>query len=70
MWSTTTCDNQMEALIVAYEGEGMEVNENCILGYLKIMGIPSAPKGIPEISVCMDLDASNVLRVFAEDVSP
>ncbi|KAF6151825.1 hypothetical protein GIB67_010399 [Kingdonia uniflora] len=70
MWFTITRDNQTEALIVVYEGEGKKVDENHILGYFKIMGIPSAPKGIPEISVCMDLDASNILRVFAGAVSP
>ncbi|KAF6159314.1 hypothetical protein GIB67_032085 [Kingdonia uniflora] len=70
---TTTRNNQTEALIVVYEGEGKKVDENHILGYFKIMGIPSAPKGIPEISVWMDLDASNVLRVlrvFAGAISP
>ncbi|KAF6168173.1 hypothetical protein GIB67_011558 [Kingdonia uniflora] len=70
MLFTTTRDNQTEALIVAYEGEGKEVDENRILGYFKIIGIPSALKGIPEISVCMDLDASNVLRVFAKAILP
>ncbi|KAF6157058.1 hypothetical protein GIB67_041519 [Kingdonia uniflora] len=70
MWFTTTRDNQIEVLIVVYEGEGKKVDESRILGYFKIMGIPSAPKGIPEISVCMDLDASNVLRVYAGAVSP
>ncbi|KAF6172825.1 hypothetical protein GIB67_034677 [Kingdonia uniflora] len=70
MWFTTTRDNQTEALIVVYEGKGKKVDENHILGYFKIMGIPSAPKGIPEISVCMDLNASNVLRVFAGAISP
>ncbi|KAF6157991.1 hypothetical protein GIB67_008120 [Kingdonia uniflora] len=70
MWFTTTHENQTEALIVVYEGDGKKVDENCILGYFKIMGIPSAPKGIPGISVCMDLDASNVLRIFARAVSP
>ncbi|KAF6168286.1 hypothetical protein GIB67_014521 [Kingdonia uniflora] len=34
------------------------------------MGIPSLPKRIPEISVCIDFDASNVLRVFTGVVSP
>ncbi|KAF6170174.1 hypothetical protein GIB67_038707 [Kingdonia uniflora] len=69
-WFTTTRDNQTGALIVVYEGEGKKVDENRILGYFKIMGIPSAPKGIPEISIYMDLDASNVLRVFIGAVSP
>ncbi|KAF6139556.1 hypothetical protein GIB67_015513 [Kingdonia uniflora] len=69
MWFTTTRDNQTEVLIVVYEGEGKKVDKNHILGYFKIMGILPAPKGIPEISVCMDLDASNVLRVFAGAIS-
>ncbi|PIA44885.1 hypothetical protein AQUCO_01700455v1 [Aquilegia coerulea] len=64
LWFTTAHDNQTEALIVVYEGEGKTVEENHLLGYFKIMGIPSAPKGTAEISVCMDIDASNTLRVF------
>ncbi|XP_011026359.1 PREDICTED: heat shock 70 kDa protein 8-like isoform X2 [Populus euphratica] len=67
---TTTHDNQTEALILVYEGEGTKVEENHLLGYFKIMGIPAAPKGIPEINVCMDIDASNALRVFAGVVMP
>ena len=67
---TTVHDNQTEALIVVYEGEGEKVEENHLLGYFKIMGIPPAPKGVPEINVCMDIDASNVLRVLAGVVLP
>ncbi|KAF9677587.1 hypothetical protein SADUNF_Sadunf08G0123200 [Salix dunnii] len=67
---TTTHDNQTEALILVYEGEGINVEENHLLGYFKIVGIPAAPKGIPEINVCMDIDASNALRVFAGVVMP
>lgn len=62
---TTAHDNQTEALIVVYEGEGKAAEENHLLGYFKITGIPPAPKGSVEINVCMDVDASNVLRVFA-----
>ncbi|KAJ7980051.1 Heat shock protein 70 kDa [Quillaja saponaria] len=65
MTFTTVHDNQTESLIVVYEGEGKKVDENHLLGYFKIMGIPVAPKGVPEIDVCMDIDASNVLRVLA-----
>ncbi|KAF5182523.1 Heat shock protein [Thalictrum thalictroides] len=65
LWFTTAHDNQTEALIVVYEGGGKTVEENHLLGYFKVMGIPSAPKGTPEISVCMDIDASNALRVYA-----
>ncbi|RHN53301.1 putative Heat shock protein 70 family [Medicago truncatula] len=67
---TTIHDNQTEALILVYEGEGKKAEENHLLGYFKIMGIPAAPKGVPEISVCMDIDAANVLRVLTGVVMP
>jgi heat shock protein 4 len=67
---TTVHDNQTEALIVVYEGEEKNVEENHLLGYFKIIGIPPAPRGVPEINVCMDIDASNVLRVLAGVVLP
>ncbi|GLT76829.1 hypothetical protein SLA2020_484650 [Shorea laevis] len=67
---TTVHDNQTEALIIVYEGEGEVVEENHLLGYFKIMGIPPAPKGVPEINVCLDIDASNVLRVLAGVIMP
>ncbi|XP_045814265.1 heat shock 70 kDa protein 8 [Trifolium pratense] len=67
---TTIHDNQTEALILVYEGEGKKAEENHLLGYFKIMGIPTAPKGVPEINVCMDIDAANVLRVLAGVVMP
>ncbi|OWM74255.1 heat shock 70 kDa protein 8 [Punica granatum] len=67
---TTVHDNQTEALIVVYEGEGERVGENHLLGYFKMVGIPSAPKGVPEINICMDIDASNSLRVLAGVVVP
>lgn len=62
---TTVQDNQSEALIVVYEGEETRAEENHLLGYFKIIGIPPAPKGIPEITICMDIDSSNMLRVLA-----
>lgn len=67
---TTVQDNQKEALIIIYEGEGETVEENHLLGYFKIVGIPPSPKGVPEINVCMDIDASNALRVFAAVLMP
>ncbi|XVF38204.1 hypothetical protein REPUB_Repub20aG0080100 [Reevesia pubescens] len=67
---TTVHDNQTEVLIVVYEGEAEKAEGNHLLGYFKIMGIPPAPKGVPEINVCMDIDASNVLRVLAGVVLP
>ncbi|KAK6913928.1 Heat shock protein 70 family [Dillenia turbinata] len=67
---TTALDNQSEALIVVYEGEEEKLEDNHLLGYFKIVGIPPAPKGVHEINVCMDIDASNVLRVLAGVIMP
>lgn len=67
---TTVRDNQPEVLITVYEGDEKAVEKNHLLGYFKITGIPPAPKGVPEINVCMDIDASNVLRVLAGVVMP
>ncbi|KAL2229909.1 heat shock 70 kDa protein 8 [Sesamum indicum] len=67
---TTVHDNQAEALIIVYEGDEKAMEKNHLLGYFKITGIPPALKGVPEINVCMDIDASNVLRVFAGVVMP
>ncbi|KAH7315110.1 hypothetical protein KP509_21G034800 [Ceratopteris richardii] len=60
---TTSHDNQSEALIVVYEGESKKASENHLLGFFKVTGIPHAKKGIPLINICMDVDASDVLRV-------
>ncbi|KAG0465776.1 hypothetical protein HPP92_019940 [Vanilla planifolia] len=65
MLFSTANDDQTEALIVVYEGESKKAEENHLLGYFKITGIPPAPKGSAEVSICMDIDASNVLRVYA-----
>lgn len=62
---TTSHENQSEALIVVLEGEEKQANDNHLLGFFKLSGIPAAPKGVPIISVCMDVDASDVLRVVA-----
>ncbi|KAK9664779.1 hypothetical protein RND81_14G067700 [Saponaria officinalis] len=67
---TTVHDNQTQALIVVYEGEETHIEKNHLLGYFMITGIPPLPKGEPEINVCMDIDASNVLRVLAGVVIP
>ncbi|KAF2285385.1 hypothetical protein GH714_003403 [Hevea brasiliensis] len=67
---TASHDNQTEALIFAYEDEGKTVQENHLLGFFKIIGIPSAPRGVPEKNVCMDIDASNMLRVVAGVMMP
>ncbi|XP_021897177.1 heat shock 70 kDa protein 8 [Carica papaya] len=67
---TTVSDNQTEAVIAVYEGEGKKVEDNHLLGYFKILGIPQAPKGVPEINVCMDINSLSVLRVLVGVMLP
>ncbi|KAG4185225.1 hypothetical protein ERO13_A09G215250v2 [Gossypium hirsutum] len=67
---TTVKDNQTEALIVVYEGEPEMEDENHLLGYFKITGIPPALKAVPEINVGMDINASNELSVLARLIIP
>ncbi|MBA0768419.1 hypothetical protein Gotri_017221 [Gossypium trilobum] len=67
---TTFKDNQTEALIVVYEGEPELEDENHLLGYFKITGIPPALEGVPEINVGMDINASNELSVLARVIIP
>ena len=62
---TTKHENQEEGLIIVYEGESAKANQNHLLGFFKVIGIPPAPAGVPLINVCMDVDASDVLRVVA-----
>uniref|UniRef100_A0A7N0TKK9 Heat shock protein 70 n=1 Tax=Kalanchoe fedtschenkoi TaxID=63787 RepID=A0A7N0TKK9_KALFE len=59
----------IEALITLYEGDEDKLDKNHLLGYFKV-GIPPAPKGTPEINICLDIDASNVLRCLAGVVLP
>ncbi|GAB4851102.1 hypothetical protein Ancab_030396 [Ancistrocladus abbreviatus] len=70
LFFTTVHDNQSEALIMVYEGVETQIEENHLLGYFKITGIPPAPKGVPEINVCMDIDTTNVLRVLVGVMLP
>lgn len=53
-----------------YEGEEKKAEENHLLGYFKVVGIPEAPKGVPEINVCMDINAANALTVLVGVVMP
>ncbi|XP_071700959.1 heat shock 70 kDa protein 8-like [Rutidosis leptorrhynchoides] len=70
MFFTTAHDNQTEVLIVVYEGDEKTVDKNNLLGYFKVVGIPPAAKGVAEINVIMDIDASNMLRVMAGVLMP
>ncbi|XP_027163847.1 heat shock cognate 70 kDa protein-like [Coffea eugenioides] len=63
----TSLDNQTVVGFRVFEGERARSTDNYFLGKFKLRGVPPAPKGVPTINVCFDLDANGILHVSAED---
>jgi molecular chaperone DnaK len=64
---TTVADYQTEVEIKVYQGESPIAKENKLLGSFRLTGIPPAPRGVPQIEVCFDIDADGILHVSAKD---
>ncbi len=65
---STAADNQTAVDINVLQGERPMAKDNTSLGRFQLVGIPPAPRGIPQIEVSFDIDASGILNVKAKDL--
>jgi len=64
---STAEDNQNAVTIKVYQGEREMAADNKILGNFDLIGIPPAPRGVPQIEVTFDIDANGIVSVAAKD---
>jgi len=64
---STAADNQTSVEIKVYQGERAMAADNRLLGVFQLVGIPPAPRGVPQIEVTFDIDANGILNVTARD---
>ncbi|MFA5117898.1 MAG: molecular chaperone DnaK [Candidatus Omnitrophota bacterium] len=64
---STAADNQTAVTIRVLQGERQMANDNVELGSFDLVGIPAAPRGIPQIEVGFDIDANGIVHVSAKD---
>ena len=64
---TTVVDNQTKVEIHALQGEREVINENRSLGRFDLVGIPPAPRGVPQIEVTFAIDSNGIVSVTARD---
>ena len=65
---STAADNQTAVTIRVFQGERPMANDNKHLGQFDLIGIPPAPRGVPQIEVTFDIDANGILHVGAKDI--
>ncbi len=64
---STADDNQSAVTIRVFQGERPMAADNKVLGQFDLMGIPPAPRGMPQIEVAFDIDANGIVHVTAKD---
>jgi len=64
---STADDNQTAVTIRVFQGEREIAADNKLLGQFDLVGIPAAPRGIPQIEVTFDIDANGIVNVSAKD---
>ena len=66
---STAADNQTTVDVHVVQGERPLARDNRTLGRFQLVGIPPAPRGVPQISVTFDIDANGILTVSAKDMA-
>ena len=65
---TTASDSQPSVGVRVFQGEREMAEDNKLLGNFELVGIPPAPRGVPQIEVAFDIDANGILHVSARDM--
>src|SRR5258707_3702172 len=65
---STAADNQSAVTIRVFQGEREMAADNKLLGQFDLVGIPSAPRGVPQVEVTFDIDANGIVHVNAKDL--
>ncbi|MDA0738157.1 MAG: molecular chaperone DnaK [Nitrospirae bacterium] len=66
---STAADSQTAVTIRVFQGEREMANDNKLLGQFDLVGIPPAPRGMPQIEVSFDIDANGIVHVNAKDMA-
>ena len=66
---STAADNQTAVTIRVFQGEREMANDNKLLGQFDLIGLPPAPRGMPQIDVTFDIDANGIVHVSAKDMA-
>jgi molecular chaperone DnaK len=66
---STAADSQTAVTIRVFQGERDMANDNKLLGQFDLVGIPPAPRGMPQIEVTFDIDANGIVHVSAKDLA-
>ena len=64
---STADDNQSAVTIRVFQGERPMAQDNKLLGQFDLVGIPPAPRGVPQVEVTFDIDANGIVHVTAKD---
>jgi molecular chaperone DnaK len=66
---STATDNQTSVEVHVLQGERQMARDNRTLGRFQLVGLPPAPRGVPQIEVAFDIDANGIVAVSAKDVA-